>query len=184
MHEPLFSFSRSENRAFGPLAGSISCRTGQSSIPEDRPSNCKRRRKKKPLPNMAELKWFDRTELDALFQKKLAMPVKLELEHHYFSPPVSGRRQAQFLERCRLASPLLSYSHLREEVLSAQGFSTLSKEIMVLGCSKPMAYKLYPCYAVLALLNAVSWTGVLHVEPKGSAGSTKKVATRKQGENW
>lgn len=100
------------------------------------------RRKKSLLRNTATIEWLERCELAELHRRHLAMPVTLELERQYFFPAENERSKAEYARRCRLAAPLLNYSHFREEVLATGGFASLVGEIIAAGCGKALAYKL------------------------------------------
>jgi hypothetical protein len=100
------------------------------------------RRKKSLLRNTATIEWLERCELVALHRRHLVMPVTLELERQYFFPPGNDRSKAEYERRCRLAAPLLNYSHFREEVLATGSFTSLAKEIIAAGCGKTLAYKI------------------------------------------
>jgi putative transposase len=99
-------------------------------------------RKKPPLRNTANIEWLERCELVALHRRHLVMPVTLELERQYFFPVGNDRSKAEYERRCRLAAPLLNYTHFREEVLATGSFASLAREIITAGCGKALAYKL------------------------------------------
>jgi len=100
------------------------------------------KRKKAPLRHTAHIEWLERDELAAMHRRHLVIPVELEREREYLFLPENEKNKVEYERRCRLAVPLLNYSHLREEVLATGGFSSVAKEMIALGCCKTMAYKL------------------------------------------